>query len=370
MSERVLCGLSGGVDSAVAAALLLQQGFRVEGLFMKNWEDDDAPGYCAAAEDLAMATEVAKTLEIPLHKANFASAYRERVFQHFLDEYAAGRTPNPDILCNREIKFPALQEQAERLGFSSIATGHYARVREQHAPTAYQLLRARDENKDQSYFLHTLTQSQLAHTRFPVGHLTKPEVRELAKRLGLPNYARKDSTGICFIGERKFRDFLVQYLSAPPGPVCTPEGQPVGEHMGLPFYTIGQRQGLGIGGVSGAGETPWYVVAKEVEHNRLIVVQGQNHPLLLSDQLVATSIHWIREQPLPDQCLQFRVRHRQPLVAGKLHFPKPGWIAVSFTEPLRAVTPGQSVAVYNGEECLGGGIITSACLGCDDSSSA
>lgn len=357
-NTRVLCGLSGGVDSAVAAALLLAQGLRVEGLFMKNWEDDDAPGYCAAAEDLAMATEVARTLEIPLHKANFSAAYRDRVFHHFLSEYEAGRTPNPDILCNREIKFPALQEHASRLGFSRIATGHYAQVVHQDGES--HLLRARDENKDQTYFLHALTQTHLRHAVFPIGHLTKPEVRAQAQSLGLPNYARKDSTGICFIGERRFREFLGSYLHAPSGPICTPEGLEIGQHVGLPFYTLGQRQGLGIGGVAGADETPWYVVAKDAERNRLIVAQGEQNPWLLSEGLRTEMATWIVLPPKNDSQIEFRVRHRQPLQEGQIHLDDSNQIRIRFEHPQRAVTPGQSVAIYRGEECLGGAVITEA----------
>jgi tRNA-specific 2-thiouridylase len=358
VDTRVLCGLSGGVDSAVAAALLLEQGLRVEGLFMKNWEDDDAPGYCAAAEDLAMATEVARTLEIPLHKANFSAAYRDRVFHHFLSEYEAGRTPNPDILCNREIKFPALQEQAALRGFTHIATGHYAQV--EHRQGESHLLRACDDNKDQTYFLHSLTQDQLRNALFPIGHLTKPQVRVLAQSLGLPNYARKDSTGICFIGERRFRDFLSSYLHAPPGPICSPEGREIGQHVGLPFYTLGQRQGLGIGGVAGAGETPWYVVSKDAEHNRLIVAQGEQNPWLLSDGLRTESASWILAPPENESPIEFRVRHRQPLQRGRIHLRDQQRLEIMFEDPQRAVTPGQSVAIYRGNECLGGAVIAQA----------
>ncbi|MCA1789213.1 MAG: tRNA 2-thiouridine(34) synthase MnmA [Thioalkalivibrio sp.] len=341
-TASVVLGLSGGVDSAVAGARLLEDGYRVEGLFMKNWEEDDEPGYCAAEADLAMAREVATVLGIPLHKANYSANYWDRVFTHFLAEYRAGRTPNPDILCNREVKFPALLDHARRLGATHVASGHYA-------DTLHQA--------DGSYFLCRLTQEQLRPALFPLGPLQKTEVRRLALEMGLPNHARKDSTGICFIGERRFRDFLARYLDAPEGDICTPEGQVIGRHRGLMFYTLGQRQGLGIGGVEGAGEAPWYVVAKETTRNRLIAAQQGDHPLLLSDSLVAEAPHWILQPPAAGEPLQARIRHRQPLQPARIAASGPDALTVRFTMPQRAVTPGQSIVFYRNRECLGGAII-------------
>lgn len=351
---RVILGLSGGVDSAVAGALLLEAGYRVEGLFMKNWEDDDEPGYCAAEVDLAMAREVAAMLGIPLHKANYAADYWQRVFAQFLAEYEAGRTPNPDILCNREIKFPALIDQARRLGAAYVATGHYAQVHHDHAS---QLLRAFDHDKDQTYFLCRITQEQLRRAIFPLGSLLKSEVRRKALALGLPNHARKDSTGICFIGERRFRDFLARYLRAPEGDVCTPDGQVIGRHRGLMFYTLGQRQGLGVGGVAGGAEAPWYVVDKDRVHNRLIVAQGADHPLGLSIGLTTEAPHWIGAPPSPGEDLQVRVRHRQPLQRARIVGGRHDALEVVFAVPQRAVAPGQSIVFYRDRECLGGAVI-------------
>jgi len=357
-SARVVVGLSGGVDSAVAAALLLEAGYAVEGLFMKNWEEDDEPGYCAAEEDLAMAREVAATLEIPLHKANYAGDYWHRVFTRFLHEYEAGRTPNPDVLCNREVKFPALLDHARRLGARHVATGHYATLR--HDPDGARLLRAADAGKDQTYFLYALTQEQLGPALFPLGGLLKSEVRQRALALGLPNHARKDSTGICFIGERRFRDFLARYLQAPEGDICTPDGQVVGRHRGLMFYTLGQRQGLGVGGIAAASEAPWYVVGKDRAHNRLIAAQGVDHPLLLSAGLVAEAPHWILHPPVPGEPLLARIRHRQPLQGARITVAGTDALEVHFDTPQRAVTPGQSIVFYRGGECLGGAVIAAA----------
>ncbi|AHE98338.1 tRNA 2-thiouridine(34) synthase MnmA [Thioalkalivibrio paradoxus] len=356
--EKVIVGLSGGVDSALAAARLLQAGYAVEGLFMKNWEEDDEPGYCAAEADLEMAREVAAILEIPLHKANYAADYWHRVFAHFLDEYRAGRTPNPDILCNREIKFPALLDHARRLGATRVASGHYATV--EHTDRGSRLLRARDEGKDQTYFLYGLEQHQLRPTLFPLGEMWKSEVRAEARALGLPNHARKDSTGICFIGEKRFRDFLSQYLSAPPGEICTPEGRVLGQHPGLMYFTLGQRQGLGIGGVEGAGDAPWYVVAKDTGRNRLIVAQGADHPLLLSTGLTATDPHWILGAPSAGEPLSIRIRHRQPLQRARITRIDAAGLQVRFETPQRAVTPGQSIVFYRDRECLGGAVISAA----------
>ena len=352
-----MVGLSGGVDSAVAAHLLIEQGYAVEALFMKNWEEDDAPGYCAAAQDLADAEAAAKRLGIRLHRVNFATEYWDAVFATFLSEYRALRTPNPDVLCNKEIKFAAFLDHALGLGAEAIATGHYARV--VHQADGAELHRCADADKDQTYFLHLLDQTQLAHARFPLHALTKPEVRTLARRLGLANAEKKDSTGICFIGERRFRDFLARYLPREPGPIETPEGRHLGEHGGLAYYTIGQRQGLGVGGVADGREAPWYVAAKDSAGNRLIVVQDGQHPLLMSDGLDAVRPHWISGSApaeLPTHCL-CRLRHRQPQQACALIASDAARCVVRFAEPQRAVTPGQSIVFYLGSRCLGGAVI-------------
>jgi len=351
-----MVGLSGGVDSSVAALMLLEQGHEVEALFMKNWEEDDTQGYCAAAEDLADAEAVCERLGIRLHTVNFAAEYWDRVFEYFLSEYAAGRTPNPDVMCNREIKFRAFLDHALDLGAQRIATGHYARVR---AGAGHcRLLTGVDEGKDQSYFLYTVSQRALARTLFPLGGLRKPQVRAQARAAGLPTHAKKDSTGICFIGERRFRDFLARYLPARSGPITTPEGRILGEHNGLMFYTLGQRQGLGIGGLRGAGEAPWYVAAKDLEHNRLIVVQGHDHPALFNDRLRATQVHWLTEAPPaePFRCTA-KVRYRQRAQTCTVTSRGAAAVELHFDRPQRAVTPGQSLVLYRGEECLGGGII-------------
>jgi tRNA-specific 2-thiouridylase len=354
---RVIVGLSGGVDSAVAAHCLLEQGHAVEGLFMKNWEEDDAEGYCAAAEDLADARAVSERLGIRLHTVNFATEYWDRVFADFLAEYEALRTPNPDVLCNKEIKFAAFLEHALGLGAKAIATGHYARVTRD--AQGYHLHCCADASKDQTYFLHLLDQEQLAHALFPLADITKTEVRALARRLGLANAEKKDSTGICFIGERRFRDFLARYLPREPGPIETPEGLRLGEHQGLAYYTLGQRQGLGVGGVAIGREAPWYVAAKVREGNRLIVVQDSQHPLLMSMELDAIKPHWISGHPpapLPSRCLA-RLRHRQPLQPCELLSIDADGCRVRFAEPQRAVTPGQSIVFYRESECLGGAVI-------------
>ncbi len=354
--RHIIVGMSGGVDSSVAALLLIQAGYRVEGLFMKNWEEDDEPGYCAAAEDLADAKAVCEVLEIPLHKVNFSADYWHRVFSHFLDEYQAGRTPNPDILCNKEIKFRAFLDYARQLGADGIATGHYARIGRDGA--SYTLLAGRDANKDQTYFLYTLGQEQLSKSLFPIGELEKPRVRELARAHGLPVFAKKDSTGICFIGERRFRDFLQTYLPARPGEIVDPEGNQLGEHQGLMYYTLGQRQGLGIGGVHDAGEAPWYVVDKDMAHNRLIVAQGHDHPLMHHRGLEAQDLHWVSgEAPREAFSCRARIRHRQPLQACRVEPHADGRVRVLFDEAQRAIAPGQSVVFYQEDRCLGGGII-------------
>jgi tRNA-specific 2-thiouridylase len=358
--EPVVVGLSGGVDSSVAAGLLLEQGFEVQGLFMKNWEEDDDAGYCAAAEDLADAQAVADTLGIRLHRANFSAEYWDRVFSGFLAEYRAGRTPNPDVLCNREIKFGAFLDHAHRLGARWIATGHYARIT--HLGGDPRLHLARDADKDQTYFLHLLTRDQLARSIFPLGELRKDEVRRLARQAGFPNAAKKDSTGICFIGKRRFRDFLARYVPREPGPIETIEGVRVGEHQGLAYYTIGQRQGLGIGGVAGRRESPWYVAGKDLSRNALILVQGRDHPLLMSGAVRVKGPHWIAGHPpsqAPFRC-RARVRHRQRLQECMVEQLGAERWEIRFHRPQRAVTPGQSAVLYLGDECLGGGVIEQA----------
>lgn len=358
--QRIVVALSGGVDSAVAALLLRDAGADVHALHMTNWEDDE--GYCTAAADLQDARRICEQLEIPLHHVSFAREYREQVFEHFLSEYRAGRTPNPDVLCNREIKFGVLRAYAKRLGAARLATGHYARVR--HAGGEAQLWKASDSNKDQSYFLHAVTEAALAETLFPLGELSKAEVRGIARDRGLNVFDKKDSTGICFIGERPFREFLARYLPARPGPLRTPDGQTLGEHSGLMYYTIGQRQGLGIGGLKGAGDSAWYVAAKDIENNALIVVQGE-HPLLYSDELDATSASWIGQPPgalrgVKLLSLRAKVRYRQPDQECRVACSADGTLRVVFDEPQRAVAPGQSVVFYQRERCLGGAVIAQA----------
>lgn len=353
---RIVVGLSGGVDSSVAALLLVEQGYEVHGVFMKNWEESFEAGYCSAAEDMDDARAVCETLNIPLHTVNFTAEYQERVFHYFLDEYRWGRTPNPDILCNTEIKFRAFLDHARQLGADAIATGHYVRSIQREG--RQHLLKGCDPGKDQSYFLYGLDQEQLASARFPVGNLLKSEVRERAAAVGLVTHAKKDSTGICFIGERRFREFLSRYLPSQPGLIHTVDGQPVGEHVGLMFYTIGQRQGLRIGGQrEGSGE-PWYVVGKNLERNILIVAQGHHHPALFHRWLRASQLHWITgESPsLPLVCAA-KIRYRQPDQACVLKMLEEDCAEVRFAELQRAITPGQSVVFYREDECLGGGII-------------
>ncbi|MBK1695328.1 tRNA 2-thiouridine(34) synthase MnmA [Chromatium weissei] len=355
--QRIIIGLSGGVDSAVAAHLLIEQGHQVEALFMKNWEEDDRAGYCAAAVDLADAQAVANQLGIRLHTVNFATEYWDRVFAEFLSEYQALRTPNPDVLCNREIKFAAFLDHALGLGANAIATGHYARITQD--ARGFHLRLCADAEKDQTYFLHLLNQSQLAQARFPLHSQTKPQIRAIAQQLKLPNATKKDSTGICFIGERRFRNFLAQYLPHSPGPIETVEGVRIGEHQGLAYYTLGQRQGLGIGGVANAREAAWYVAAKDQARNTLILVQNSQHPLLMAHGLDALRPHWISgaaPTTFPFSCLA-RLRHRQPLQQCDILSVDDDRCVVRFATAQRAVAPGQSVVFYRADECLGGAVI-------------
>lgn len=355
---RVIVGMSGGVDSSVSALLLQQQGYQVEGLFMKNWDEDDGTEYCTAKADLADAQMVCDKLGITLHTANFAAEYWDNVFEHFLEEYKAGRTPNPDILCNREIKFKVFMEYAQMLGGELIATGHY--VRRADSEGRARLLKGLDPNKDQSYFLHAVGEAEFAKSLFPVGELEKPEVRRIAEQHGLVTHNKKDSTGICFIGERRFKDFLLQYLPAQPGEIQTPDGKVIGEHMGLMYHTIGQRQGLGIGGVKGANEEPWFVAQKDLTRNVLIVVQGTDHPLLFTNHLVAQQTHWINHNPPANEFrCSAKTRYRQPDQDCLVNVLSDGTLDVHFDLPQRAVTPGQSVVFYQGDICLGGAVIES-----------
>lgn len=359
MSAKVIVGMSGGVDSSVSALRLLEAGYEVSGLFMKNWDEDDGTEYCTAREDLADAQSVCDRLGIRLHTVNFASEYWDRVFEVFLTEYAAGRTPNPDILCNQEIKFRAFLDYAEALGADLIATGHYARNEKREG--LHRLIKGDDPNKDQTYFIYTLGQSQLAKILFPVGDILKDEVRRLADRAGFGNARKRDSTGICFIGERKFKDFLMRYLPAQPGIIETPDGQKIGEHEGLMYYTLGQRRGFGVGGIRGAGEEAWYVLAKDLSRNALIVGQGHQHPMMLSDSLIANQITWTRDG-LEDKAFSSmaKVRYRQEDQACQVEPLEDGRLKVRFQQAQRAVTPGQSVVFYQAGECLGGGIIERA----------
>ncbi len=354
--NRVVVGLSGGVDSAVAAYLLKQQGCEVVGLFMKNWEDDDDDEYCSTRQDWLDAASVADVLGIDIEAVNFAAEYRERVFASFLAEYSAGRTPNPDVLCNAEIKFKAFLDHALRLGAAHIATGHYARVRQREG--RFELLRGVDPGKDQSYFLHRLNQAQLARTLFPVGHLHKAEVRRIAREIGLPNAAKRDSTGICFIGERPFREFLNRYLPLQPGPIRTPEGKVVGEHVGLAFYTLGQRKGIGVGGTRDGSGEPWFVARKDMAGNTLWIVQGHDHPWLLARSLETADASWISGMPpAAGARLTAKTRYRQTDAPCTVAQAAGGRFTLDFDTPQWAPTPGQSAVLYEGEICLGGGVI-------------
>jgi len=354
--ETIVVGMSGGVDSSVTAWLLKEQGYHVVGMFMKNWEDDDREGYCSAKEDLLDVISVADRLDIDIEVVNFSQEYKSRVFSIFLKEYEAGRTPNPDILCNSEIKFRAFLEKAIDMGADRIATGHYARLQMENGQAM--LLKGSDMSKDQSYFLHRLSQSQLSKAMFPIGDMKKTDLRAIAQKIGLPNAAKKDSTGICFIGERPFREFLSRYLKGTPGDMETPEGRRVGRHVGLPYYTIGQRKGIGIGGQTDGDGKPWFVAGKDMKRNVLIVVQGHDHPALLHTRVFVDDMHWISGQPWPaGQVCAAKIRYRQPDAPCTiehlennsciLHFPVPQW----------GVAPGQSAVLYDGDRCLGGGII-------------
>ncbi len=371
--RRVVVGLSGGVDSAVSAHLLKQQGHEVIGVFMKNWEDDDTSAeaaddgtsYCSSRQDFLDAASVADVLGIDLEHVNFAADYKDRVFADFLREYQAGRTPNPDVLCNAEIKFKAFLDHAMRLGAECIATGHYARVRERDA--RFELLKGLDPLKDQSYFLHRLSQAQLAKTLFPVGELPKTEVRRIAAEIGLPNATKKDSTGICFIGERPFREFLNRYLRHEPGAIVDDRGRTLGQHVGLSFYTLGQRQGLGIGGVKergaarGAGDhTPWFVARKDLARNTLVVVQGHQHPWLQSSALRFEAASWVAGNPPCDGPYAAKTRYRQADAPCVMHSEGAARFDLRFDQPQWAVTPGQSAVLYDGDVCLGGGVIDAA----------
>jgi tRNA-specific 2-thiouridylase len=365
--QRVVVGLSGGVDSAVTAWLLKQQGHEVIGIFMKNWEGDDDDAFCSSNIDFVDAAAVADVIGIEIEHVNFAAEYKDRVFAEFLREYSAGRTPNPDILCNAEIKFKAFLDHAMRLGAEKIATGHYARVRLNAATDMHELLKGLDPAKDQSYFLHRLNQKQLANTLFPVGELLKTEVRRLALEIGLSNAKKKDSTGICFIGERPFREFLNRFIAKEPGPIKNDKGHTIGQHVGLSFYTLGQRQGLGIGGLKakgaprGGGEhAPWFVARKDMANNTLWVVQGHDHPWLLSNELTAQDASWVSGVPPTAQALAAKTRYRQTDAPCHLSVQAADAFSLAFSEPQWAVTPGQSAVLYDGEVCLGGGIIAGA----------
>ena len=355
MARQVIVGMSGGVDSSVAAWLLKEQGFSVTGLFMKNWEDDDREDYCSARQDLIDAAAVADRIGIDLEAVNFSAQYKERVFSEFLREYRTGRTPNPDVLCNAEIKFKSFLDHAMSLGAELIATGHYAQVRERN--DRFELLKAEDGTKDQSYFLYRLNQNQLAKTLFPLGKMTKLEVRKIAGELRLPTAEKKDSTGICFIGERPFREFLSRYLPPQPGKIETLDGEVVGEHIGLMYYTIGQRQGLGVGG-SKYGDAPWYVARKDLARNVLIIVQGRDHPVLQYDRLRASDLSWVSgTAPHCNWVYSAKIRYRQEDAPCSIARLDENGCDIEFAQPQWAAAPGQSVVVYESKVCLGGGII-------------
>lgn len=366
MAARVIVGLSGGVDSAVAALLLRRQGLEVHGLFMSNWDEDDT--YCTSAADFQDARRVCEELGIPLHRASFAEEYRQRVFGNFLSEHRAGRTPNPDVLCNREIKFGVCLAHARRLGGEVLATGHYAR--QAAGPEGPELHKAVDLSKDQSYFLHAVGRDELARARFPLGELPKTEVRALARAAGLPVHDKPDSTGICFIGERPFREFLAQHLPDQPGPIETDGGIRVGEHRGLAYHTLGQRSGLLIGGQAGFPEQPWYVAAKDAARNTLVVVQGHDHPLLMSTELESEPAHWLVERLTRPFHAMVKLRYRQADQAAWIEPLSDGRLRARFAAPQRAVTPGQSMVIYSGTRCLGGAVIERTFRSCSDGAHA
>lgn len=353
--EHVIVGMSGGIDSAVAAWQLRQDGYRVSGLFMFNWTADEQ-GYCTAADDYRSARMVCDELDITLHRVDFSDLYRQRVFDRFLDGYQTGKTPNPDMLCNREVKFEPFLNYAFRLGADLIATGHYARI--EHASDGPLLVRAVDENKDQTYFLASVRRSRLDRVLFPVGHLTKPQVREIGRRAGLPNHARRDSTGICFVGERNFRDFLGTYIENLPGPIKDESGRFLGRHIGLPYYTLGQRRGLAVGGVRDAAEGPWYVIGKDHARNALTVSQNARHPMLMSRHVTVSSFNWLQPPCRSSTTLHARIRHRQNLQSCRISIAdNPYCVSITFDRPQRAAVPGQYVVVYDGMRCVGGGEI-------------
>ncbi|WP_308514123.1 tRNA 2-thiouridine(34) synthase MnmA [uncultured Turicimonas sp.] len=355
-ANRVVVGLSGGVDSSVTAYLLKQQGYEVIGLFMKNWEDDDDSEYCSSRQDLIDAAAAADVIGIELEAVNFAKEYKERVFSIFLEEYKAGRTPNPDILCNSEIKFKSFLDYALKMGAEKIATGHYARVRENNG--LFELLKGVDPAKDQSYFLHRLNQHQLSKSLFPIGGYCKTEIRKIAAEIGLPNARKKDSTGICFIGERPFREFLHRYLSNKPGPIKTPDGKVVGEHIGLSYYTLGQRKGIGIGGTKDSNGEPWFAARKDIKENTLYVVQGHDHPWLQSMTLKASDPNWILgTPPAAESQLSVKTRYRMPDEPCEIISADENSLFLASKEPMWAVTPGQSAVLYDGDVCLGGAVI-------------
>lgn len=355
-APHVIVGLSGGVDSAVSAWLLKEQGYRVSGLFMVNWTEDEE-GYCTAADDFQDARRVCEELDIPLHRVDFSKEYRERVFAQFLADYSAGKTPNPDVLCNREVKFQPFREYALRLGADFIATGHYAQIA--HPSDGAQLLRAVDDNKDQTYFLAAVQRAQLDRVLFPVGGLAKPQVREIAERAGLPVHRKKDSTGICFIGEREFREFLSRYLKPDPGAIVDDGGREIGRHQGLMYYTLGQRRGIGVGGTKGGRDAPWYVVAKDTATRTLRVSQDPAHPLLMSGALTTGAFNWLALPPPAGTPLQARIRHRQALQDCTVEVLGAS-VHVRFAQPQRAAVVGQFCVLYDGKRCLGGGEITAA----------
>ena len=360
--KKVIVGMSGGVDSSVSAYLLKEQGYQVEGLFMKNWEEDDNEEYCTAAEDLADAQAVCDKLDIPLHTINFAAEYWDNVFEYFLTEYKSGRTPNPDILCNKEIKFKAFVDYAESLGADYIATGHYAQIKVNSDSNQVELHKGLDPNKDQTYFLHALSQKQLTKAIFPIGSLLKPDVRQIAKELKLITHDKKDSTGICFIGERKFKEFLKTYIPANPGDIVDENNNILGKHDGLMYYTIGQRQGLNLGGLKGYSELPWFVAGKNLDNNTLLVVQGTNNPKLYKSEAFVQNITWTNPDAINileknNFTCMAKTRYRQPDQECTVSLNSDNSATVKFREPQRAITPGQSMVFYFDTHCLGGGVI-------------